>query len=338
MEADDEVQRALQDLPAGAPIERKSMFELAMRWFNAARQLIEGRAVDPTNLFHRTQMGLYIRPDNMVGFMRECKILQAMYLWHVAKLSADAPEWENSKAAWAEVADFVVEMSRTYPSTSTMADKFLEYFRLMPAVIDASRDFTRVMTSKDNEAKHRALVAYVRALESVIRPLGLIENGYLLDPLSRNKQFLSYEVLKIQGREIRAFDENEYNDTFETATMYNRRPVLAGNFKPAPGDVDVYVVPIQEDHEGHGHGPGEHKFEPRAVTVVVTQDGAQPVQVRVLRSNRKPLEARVETKAREQIHRFIADAPGQYYVELRPLGEPDVLPADTRYRIAVTIE
>src|SRR4029079_4171613 len=50
-------------------------FELAIPWLERAREELLGQQ------FELTQMGLYLYPDTMDGFIRLCMVLQGMYEW-----------------------------------------------------------------------------------------------------------------------------------------------------------------------------------------------------------------------------------------------------------------
>jgi hypothetical protein len=74
IEEDAELQAALR--PDGVRAERpQSAFELAIPWLALSREELLGREVE------LTQMGLYLYPDGMDGFIRMCMILQGMYDW-----------------------------------------------------------------------------------------------------------------------------------------------------------------------------------------------------------------------------------------------------------------
>ncbi|HLY72551.1 MAG TPA: hypothetical protein VKU80_00400, partial [Planctomycetota bacterium] len=75
IEADDELQASLP--PEGAPPGRRNAFEIAILWLDLAREQI----MDKDTNYELTQMGLYLYPDSMDGYIRYCLLLGGMYEW-----------------------------------------------------------------------------------------------------------------------------------------------------------------------------------------------------------------------------------------------------------------
>ncbi|MBI2901941.1 MAG: hypothetical protein HYY17_17305 [Planctomycetes bacterium] len=329
IENDDEIQRQIQDVDVVK--ERKSAFELAMRWYREAGGKIRERGGD--ELFYTTQMGLNLRPDTMDGFIRECMIAEAMYRWHLAMGSAESPEWDRAAEWFRKAAEHVESMQRVYGPRAIDED-FLELFTHMREILEAGREVARRLASGDEAAKTAARLRYVREMEALLRALGSCENGLVLEPLSAAKRDLSLETIRIGGRAYGFRDETEFNDTTPFATPLQSRVVRWGNFKPGPGDVDRYMVFLR--------GPDAHDtFEERTVTVGVKRIGQLPLRVRVYDPQGVLLESRdvggTEGETSETFP-FTARRPGGYTIDVRPIDEPAVLPPDTRYGIGAEFE
>jgi len=335
IEADDEIQRELQDVPTAT--NRLTAFELALNWFQNTIARLEARTGG--DLF-KTQMGLYIHPDTMSGFMRDTLFFQGIYSWRLAQTSADSPDWDRSRDWFRRAAQHVLAMQQKY-GTRGIDEGFLELYAHMEEVLEASRAYVRTLASSDLEARLAARMKYVREMEAVLAALGLAEQGHLWEPLSTAKRDLSRETIKIRDREYFFFDANEYNDGNMFATPLQSKVPAWGNLKPGPGDVDRFQIFVKPDADEHGHAGSQEKFEPKRVTISVTRLGRLPLRVRVYSQSDQLKAARdvpLSPEERTESFEFIADRPGSYFVDVRPLDEPARLPSDTRYGLVVTVE
>lgn len=333
IEADDELQIALQNAEDREPTEaekagilrnRKSSFELAILWLQESIRFIGTRR----DLF--SQMGLALREDTMDGFVRNCIYLQGVYHWERAKASHDSPHWELAKAWFLRARDYSSEMYRKHGWA--LLKTHAEFYGMMPEVLDASRAFTRVMDAPF-ELSRSFQIRYVRALERMMtfRPEGPLDDGYLLRPLRVNRTDLSREAWIEGGRPRFSIDENEYNDIPALATrLYPQRSVW-GNLRPR-GDVDVYVVYVQED-DGHGHA----QFQPHLVKVLLQRTGGQALEIRATMAGRE-VEKKIVAGDQPDGFDFAVARPGPVYFEVRPAGNPDELPYSTQYGIVVDVE
>ena len=325
VEEDEEIQRQLQDVEKVR--EKRSCFELAMKWFEAARIELEKNRGE-SELFYKTQMGIYLRTDSMDTWIRECMFFQGIYCWYLARLRADSPYWERAKEWFARAKTHTVEMRRKY-TLSALVEDLLELYEHMPEVLDASRGFTQAMTSSDGTERRRALQEYASVLESVLEALGLVEESHLLAALSPARQDLSQEQIR-EGNRLYFFeDEFEYNDLNVCATPSSRKPAMLANLRPA-GDVDRFSIHFASPQT-------EEVFVPKNVTLRVGRVGQLPLLVRVFTSTDILLLTR-EVRGEDERFQFTADKPGTYYVDIRAWNPPTELPPDTRYGIAFEIE
>lgn len=328
IEADDELQREVQDV-AEVRV-RRSAFELAIRWYEDTVRVLEGRR--GANLYHTTQMGLNIHTDTMRGFIRDALFFQAIYTWKLAQRSAESPEWERSKEWFRRAIEHIHRMREKHGSIGIEED-FLELYTHMEDVLDASREYVRTLGQPDAARRDEARLRYVQEMEAILKALGRVEQDHLWEVLSPAKRDLSQEDL---GAYLFR-DPYEFNDVDSFATVMPRRTWLVSNLKPGPGDVDKYVIYVQAEDDGHGHGPGQ--FHGRPVYIEL-RAGRVPLRVRVTSSSgeiRKSIEIPASRSEREEKLEFVADRPGAYFVDVRAIPGSGPLPADTRYAIAMDL-
>jgi len=328
IEADDELQTAL--LPDGVPPgTRRNAFEIAILWLELGREQI----LDKETNYELTQMGLYLYPDSMDGYIRYCLMLAGMYEWRQDHRDAAKAYFLRAKrqcedmVAKAPDSPLPAPGGRKYHNLiSTIFADWAKIYALYPQIID--------LEYKARSRRPEDELELLKVLQGAILTYGPIDEQWLwsrYNPhalLNRVKQSLS------KGEDVQ-----ECNDTMDMGFQIAPGPdTLRANLAPPGLDVDWYWIPVSVPPVPPGVEPPAKP--PRPVKIKVTlprpEGPCLPLKVTFHDLQRKALPSEVVTTTRAL--EFVVGDYGRYALKVES-NLPDLpWPPDTRYGLKVEIE
>ncbi|HVR86384.1 MAG TPA: hypothetical protein VMU54_18830, partial [Planctomycetota bacterium] len=327
IEGDDELQAAL--LPEGVKPGRRNAFEIAILWLDLAREQI----LDKETSFELTQMGLYLYPDSMDGYIRYCLMLAGMYEWK-------QDHREEAKAYFLRARRQCEDMMARAPDSpkpapggrkyknliSTIFAEWSKFYALYPEIID--------LEYKARSRRYEDELELLKVVQGAILKYGPIDEAWLwsrYNPhalLNRLKQSLA------KGEDVQ-----EFNDAPDLASPITpgADPIRA-NLAPPGLDVDYYSIPALAPPAPEGAETPATPPRPLRVKVRFSrpQGPCLPLKVTLHDLQRKPLRTDVVTASRDL--EYAVPSYGSYLLKVES-NLPDLpWPPDTRYGFAVQIE
>lgn len=268
-------------LPDGVKADHPmSAFELAIPWLERAREELLGQE------FELTQMGLYIYPDTMDGFIRLCMVLQGMYEW-----KRNRPE--AAKAWFLKAKQQCEDMRARSPDSPLPAPGGRKYHNMVsPLFAEQAKLYEKLPEIIDLDVKARSgkredELALLKAVQGLILQYGPIDEQWLW---SRNNPLalLNRIKVKVTGGE----DLQECNDSWELASELSPAdgPVPA-DLSPEGLDVDYYAIRLSPP----GVGPDEVPLSAPAKPITVRfkfarpQGAVLPLKATFLNPQRQPV-------------------------------------------------
>jgi hypothetical protein len=324
IENDAELQAAL--LPDGMkPGRALSAFELAIPWLEQARNELLDR---DTKL---TQMGLYLYPDTMDGFIRMNLILQGMYQWKLGR-PEEAKAW--FQRAQKHVEEMLARQRGSPPrpglkqyrnDLSPIFKDWAEMYKSYPEIVD--------LAEKAKGKKREDQLALLALIQGLIVRHGPIDEHWLW---SRYDPHALLNVVK----STLADDSQECNDSFEMGTDIGPGDLAVATLAPEGLDVDFYWIAIPRPEQGP-------ERPPRPITVKCTF--------------KRPASARLDLKvtlfdpARRVLKEEVLDPNaivgkdgvrfthavseyGRYFLKVEPADPKLPWPAQTRYQLMYELE
>ncbi|HVE42739.1 MAG TPA: hypothetical protein VNM14_22855 [Planctomycetota bacterium] len=329
IEEDAELQAALR--PDGVRAERpQSAFELAIPWLALSREELLGREVE------LTQMGLYLYPDGMDGFIRMCMILQGMYEWKRNR-PEEAKEW--FRKAQRQCEDMLARspdapakpgFERRYKNgLSSIFNDWAQMYKSYPDLVD--------LELKARSGRREDQMELMKLLQSLLVKYGPIDELWFWNRYNPRSLLNSAKLSVITDRTTRICpDIQECNDSLDLGTDLNPGDLALANLAPEGLDIDCYwmaVVPPPELKP-----PPARPAKPIAVTATLTRVGKLPLKVTVYDTARRPIREDLLSKEGVTTISFSAPDWGRYFlkVEADPAAGP--WPADTRYKFQYSVE
>lgn len=285
---------------------RRSAFELAIPWLERSRdELFAAKGS-----LMKTQMGLFLYPSTMDGFIRQCLIYEGKRLL----LQGRAAEARDSfRRAHLHVKDM---LGKTYTEVQSPIFKdYLEMYATYPALVD--------LYEAARGGGEAGELAFLKALQALNAEYGRLDEGvwwHVSDP--------GAPLNALKQKRSRGLDAQEYNDTPVAATPLRPGDLALANFEPAGMDVDCYAI--------HLAAPApDLQVPPRPIPVTLRfsrPEGSQAVfQAAIIDYSGKVLKPLVPDARGEA--RFEADRYGAWYLRLEPTGAA----ADSRYRFQYAV-
>jgi hypothetical protein len=337
IESDPELQAALR--PEGVPADRpQTAFELAMPWLAAARDELLAR---DQNL-ELTQVGLYLYPDGMDGFLRMCMILQGMYDWKLNR-TEEAKEW--FRRAQRQVDDILARspgtpvkpgFERKYRnSLSSIFNDWAELYKSYPQLVD--------LEVKARSGRREDQLELLRLLQGLLVKYGPIDEMWFWNRYNPRSLLNLTKLSLISDPKTRICpDIQECNDSPDMGTDLNPGDLALANLAPEGLDVDWYWLavappPEQKPPAEQKPAPG-HPPKPATVTVTLTRVGKLPLKVTIYDKSRHPIREELVSKEGATPIQFTTSDWGRYFlkVEADPATHP--WPADTRYKFQYSVE
>jgi len=328
IEADDELQAAL--LPDGVnPGTRRNAFEIAILWLDLAREQI----MDKETNYELTQMGLYLYPDSMDGYIRYCLMLAGMYEWRLDHRDEAKEYFLRAKRQCEDMVARAPDSTLPAPGgrkyrnlISTIFADWAKIYALYPQIID--------LEFKARSRRYEDELELLKVLQGAILKYGPIDEQWLwsrYNPhalLNRLKQSLS------KGEDVQ-----EWNDGMDMGYQITPGPdPLRANLAPPGLDVDWYWIPVYVPAVPEGVEPPTLPPRPVKIKVnIVRPEGpCLPLKVTFHDFQRNPLPSEVITTSRAL--EFTVRDYGRYALKVES-NLPDLpWPPDTRYGLQVQIE
>jgi hypothetical protein len=299
------------DLPVdGAPAGvKRSAFELAIPWLERSRDVLLTRAEGN----EKTQMGLYLYPSTMDGFVRRCMILQASWLLEQGR-DAEARAWFGRADAHVKAM-----LRKTYPERiSPIFEDYSKLYDRYPALLD----LRQAAIGGDPGAGR----AYLKALQDVLAEFGLLEEGLWWRAWDPEAPVNALKRKLTGGRDLQ-----EYNDAPFAATLLNPGDLALADLEPAGLDVDCYSLRALAPDRKREVPPKPLQF---TVKFGRPEGSGAAFRASVLDPSGKVL-GEVLPDAKGEA-RFSVDRYGVWILRVEPLPGP--APADSRYRVQYSVE
>lgn len=325
-----EEDRDLQDelMPDGMKSDHPmSAFELAIVWFDRAREELL------TQKFELTQMGLYIYPDSVDGYIRLCMVAQGMY-----ERQRHRPE--EAKAWFRKTQQQCEDMIARAPDSPLPAPGGRKYQNLIsPLFTDWSKFYKKYPEIVDLEVqaksgKREDELALMKTIQELLAQYGPIDEHWFW---SRNDPLTLLNRLKIKLAD--GEDLQECNDSPDLASELSPSdgPIPA-NLAPEGLDVDYYSLRLGAPPVGEGEA--EITSPPRPIKIHLKF--ARPKGALL------PLKATLTNPERQTISTFAVEAGtvndtkvnayGRYLLKIEA-AKPDVpWTGDSRYVVQVEYE
>ncbi len=313
-------------LPEGYKIDHPmSAFEIAIPWLERAREELL------TQKFELTQMGLYLYPDTMDGYIRLCMMLQGMYEW-----KRNRPE--EAKAWFRKAKQQCDDIIARGPDSPLPAPGGRKYQNLMSTIFaDWSKFYAKYPDIVDLELKARSgrredELALMKTVQDILLKYGPLDEQWLwsrTNPLV----LLNRVKVKLTGGE----DLQEFNDSFETATEFPLADPIPASLAPEGFDADFYAIRLSPPEPAEGESPLEKPPKPIRIRLKFERPPGPllPLKVTVLNGSRKQIQSGVLAQS-GTLDTIVAEY-GRYFVKIES-GTPDVPWAgNTRYVIDAEI-
>lgn len=329
IEKDLELQAEL--LPDDIKADRhRSAFELAIPWLERARDDL----LESDREYALTQMGLYLYPERMDGFIRACMILQGMSDWKQDRRE-EAKAWfsracRQCEAMLARAPDAPAKpgFERRYKNyISPIFGDWAKMYRHYPEIVDLEYK-ARSGTAEDN-------LALLRLVQGLLSEHGPIDEHWLWD---RNNPHALLNRIKLSAvtNPVTKFcgDTQECNDSFEMSTDLNAGDLAIANIAPEGLDVDFYGVRVQPPPEIQP--PPAFPPRPPTVTLRFTKVGRTKLKATFYDTARRLL---IQKDVPENTEKVEFQVPvkdyGRHFLKVEVEGRPK--PEDTRYQFGYEV-
>jgi hypothetical protein len=330
IESDPELQAAMR--PDGVAAERpQSAFELAIPWLAAARDELLGREVE----LELTQMGLYLYPDSMDGFIRMCMILQGMYEWKRNR-TEEAKEW--FRRAQRQCEDMLARAPDSPPtngfprkyrnSMSSIFNDWAQMYKSYPQLVD--------LEVKARSGKREDQMELLKLLQGLLVKYGPIDEMWFWNRYNPRSLLNSTKLSLISDPVTRICpDIQECNDSLDMCTDLAPGDLALANLAPEGLDVDCYGILVSPPPELKPAPPRPAK--PVTVTATLTRVGKLPLKAIFYDAARRPIREELLNKEGATQVQFAASDWGRYFLKVEAAtGTP--WPADTRYKFQYSVE
>jgi hypothetical protein len=325
-EEDTELQAEL--LPDGmTPDHKMSMFEVAIIWLEQAREELLDKN------FELTQMGLYLYPDTMDGFIRFSMMSQGMYEWQKGNR-------EEAKAWFVKLRQQCEDMVARAPDSPLPAPGGRKYRNLISGLFaDYAKFYARYPEIVDLEFKARSHkpedeLALMKAVQEIILQYGPIDAMWFWAPRDPHKLLNRLKQSLAKGEDVQ-----ECNDMIDMAwLMAPGEGVLQANLAPEGLDVDFYKILIRPPPVPKGETAPSVPPKPIKIKIGLPRPPGTLFPLKVTLHNAK----------RQPLRTDIVGATLQYEIQVKEYGDyvlkveaakPE-LPwiGDTRYGLSVETE
>lgn len=303
IEADEQLQNELRpdDVPRGGP--PLSSFALARLWLERAKADIRRAGTKP----HKTQMGLFIYPSTLDGYIRKTLFLDGIRAWQEGDV--------DTAVRYAREAEAHVRAMMKTPyeeGFSSIAKDWAAFYAGLPEVIRL-----RGPLKTPPPTREKALAALKAMQGLVARWDQPIDEGFIW---SRTDPGAPLNALK-RGL-VGPADQGECNDSWGMAWSVRPGELASANLAPAGLDVDWYLLEINPPSENAP--PKELKLR-----VSITRPATSGAELKITAYN--PLVQSVKTfEARGKADLEIPAGYGFWSLKVEPL-DPKADPADSRY-------
>jgi hypothetical protein len=325
IEEDPELQSAL--LPDGVTSDKPlNAFELAIPWLERAREELLDKE------FELTQMGLYLYPDTMDGFIRYCLLLGGMYEWK-------RDHREEAKAYFLRAKRQCEDMVARAPDSPLPAPGGRKYRNLISTLFaDYAKLYAEYPEIVDLEYKARSKreedqIALLRKVQGLLLKYGPIDEQWLwsrYNPhvlLNRLKQSLA------KGEDVQ-----ECNDHVDMAWPIVPGPEpLRANLAPEGLDIDLYMITVAPPPVPEGYKPPATPPRPIRIKLGIPRPEGPCLALKVTLHDvrRQPLRTDVVTKSQDL--EYVVGDYGRYLLRVEANQDPP-WPKDTRYGLKVDID
>jgi hypothetical protein len=325
IEEDPELQAAL--LPDGMKSDKPlNAFELAIPWFERAREELLSRD------FELTQMGLYLYPDSVDGFIRCCLLAGGMYEWKRDRREEAKAYFRRAQrqcedmVARAPDSPLPAPGGRKYKNLiSTLFADFVKLYAEYPDIVD--------LEFKARSGREADQLALLKKVQGLLVQYGPIDEGWFwgrYNPdalLNRLKQNLA-----------KGGDAQECNDHIDMATNLTPGPeVLRANLAPEGLDIDLYWIHVQPPSVPEGFKPPDVPPRPVRIKVSIPRPEGEVLALKVTLHDvqRHPIRTDVVTGSRDL--EYVVSEYGRYLLKIEANQEPP-WPKDTRYGLNVQLQ
>ena len=303
VEGDAELQELLR---LGAPGPRPmSSFELAIPWLERAREELFQRK----EKYVLTQVGLYVRPLTMDGFIRECLFYQAMYDWQLQR-------WEETQEGFRRASvhtEGMIQKAYDEPMSSIFKD-WVKFYARLPEIVDLDR--------RSRDGTKEDVRAFLVKLQGLLVDMGPLDEGFLWNRQPKSGRLDELKQLLSGGRDLQ-----ECNDSFDMATELVEGELLQANMEPQGLDVDYYRLTVGAP------APAAPTRGPIPLRIRFRRpDSARlDLKVTLFDPSRRPVR---EAEMRgELLLEHACEGPGAYFLRVEPLRPADPWPDRTDYTL-----
>jgi len=312
------------DHPMGA-------FELAIPWLERARDELLDRD------FELTQVGLYIYPDSVDGFIRLCMVLQGMYDWKRGR-TEEAKEWfrraqKQCEDMLARSPDAPVRKGFEKKYKNSLSYIFKDWAKMYaryPELVDLE---VRARSGKPEDQR-----ALLQLLQELLQQYGPIDEMWLWNRYNPRSLLNSLKLGLITNKDTRICpDVQECNDSLDMASDLREGDLALANLAPAGLDVDVYWINVNPP-EGV-KPPPERPVKPVIATATLKRIGKLNLKVTIFDRMHRPIKEAIvsrddeDTKIQVPLNEY-----GRFFIKVE--ADPPALPwpSDTRYKLQYSLE
>jgi hypothetical protein len=325
VEEDAELQAAL--LPDGmVPDRKRNSFELAVPWLERAREELLDKD------FALTQMGLYLYPDTMDGFIRYCLILGGMYEW---KLDHRELAKEYFRRAQRQCEDMVAKDpgsplpapgGRKYRNrmSSLFAD-YAKFYADYPEIVD--------LEYKSRTGGREDKIALLKKVQGLIVKYGPIDEHWLW-----NRSKPQILLNRIKQSLANGEDVQEFNDHPDMAWPIDPGPEpLRANLAPEGLDVDYYALQVSPPPAPEGFQPPPAPPRPIKVKLTIPRPAGPCLPLKVTFHDAKRSPMRTDVVAASTTLEYEVREYGRFLIKVEAAQDPP-WPPETRYGLKVDVE
>jgi len=325
IEDDRELQREL--LPDGRTSDRSlGAFELAIPWLDLAREELLDKD------FALTQMGLYLYPDTMDGFIRLCLVMQGMYKWKL-------DEREEAKAAFRRAQKQCEDMMARAPDSPLPAPGGRRYKNLISTLFsDQAKLYARYPDIVDLEYKARSgkredRLELLKLLQGLILQYGPIDEQWLWGRFNPHALLNRTKLSLTNGDDVQ-----ECNDRPDMAWILSPgEEALQANLAPEGLDVDYYITEVQPPDPPPGVARLQVPPQPIPLTYTFTRPPgpSMPLKITLFDADRKPMLEETVTSGRAL--KVAVTSYGRYLLKIEAASPELPWPQETRYGLKVDV-
>ena len=321
IEEDEELQTALLPQGMARGDKPRNAFELAIPW------LVLGREELLTKDFELTQMGLYLYPDTMDGFIRLCLVLGGMYEWKRDRR-------EEAKAYFDRARRQCEDMLARSPDSPLPAPGGRKYHNRISTLFGIyAKVYARYPEMVDLEYRARSRkredeIELLKLMQGVLIEHGAMDEQWLWSRFNPHARLNRLKMSLSNGEDVQ-----EWNDHPDMNTILQPGgETLRANLAPDGLDVDYYSAGILPPEVPEGTPPPVAPPKPVRIKITLARPpgAGLPLKVTFHDAQRKVVRTDTVTTTREL--QYVVAEFGRYLIKVEA-GQEAPWTADTRYGI-----